>query len=451
VNFPLGKPILVMLIISLISGGVIAFRSEPPTTDLVLLTFAQPHADTYRSIIGEFEKQTGKTVSIQVMAPLAENSRLESMFMSGQNSRVLPDVVEVEITNVSRFLRPPVDEIGFFPLNAYLAKDDWEKRILASRLATWTKQNVVFGLPHDVHPVSLTYRQDLFEQAGIHLEDAKTWPQFQQMCLQFQDYWRARGYPTRHAIELSRIDASDLVILLLQRHVNVVDQNEKIHVNDPIVAQTLAFYAQLVAGPNQIASDAGGGSGVWTTDVLQGNLCSFLMPDWHVSDIREFAPQLAGKLRMMPLPKFDPTDAPTSTWGGTMIAITRNSQHHDDAWKLIQFLYLSRTGLDAQLKVTDILPPVTDWWTLPVFHRSDPFFGGQKIDELYINLAHDLPARYVTPVSPIAEAALSVVVDRAINYVENYGTDGLEAHCQTWLDFVAADLQRRIQHGRFDN
>jgi arabinosaccharide transport system substrate-binding protein len=371
--------------------------------------------------------------------------------MSGQSSRVLPDVVEVEITNVARFLRPPLDEIGFLPLNDYLKQDNWDKRILAPRLATWTKENVVFGLPHDVHPVALTYRADLFEQAGINLPDAKTWPQFQRMCLQFQNYWRSQGYPTRHAIELSRSASDDLTVMLLQRHVNVVDQNEKIHINDPIVAQTLAFYAQLIAGPNQVASDSAGGSGVWTTDLIQGNLCSFFTPDWRASDARNFAPQLAGKLRMMPLPKFDPTDAPTSTWGGTMIAITRSSKHHDDAWKLIQFLYLSRTGLDARLKVTDILPPLTDWWTLPIFHRADPFYGGQKIDELYVNLAGELPVRYVTPVTPIAESALTVVIDRAINYLQNNGTQGLEAHCQSWLDFVAADLTRRIQHGRFDD
>ncbi|HEY2759362.1 MAG TPA: extracellular solute-binding protein, partial [Pirellulales bacterium] len=267
----------------------------------------------------------------------------------------------------------------------------------------------------------------------------------------FQNYWRERGYPTRHAIELSRSKPDDLLQMLLQRHVNVVDQYEKIHVNDPIVAQTLAFYAQLIVGPNQIATDSAGASGVWTTDLVQGNLCSFFTPDWRASDIRDFAPQLAGKMRMMPLPKFDPGDAPTATWGGTMIAITRDSKHHDDAWKLIQFLYLSRTGLDARLKVTDILPPVMQWWDLPVFHKPDPFFGGQKIEELYVDLAHQLPARYVTPVSPIAEAAMGIVVDRAVKYVQANGTAGLEPQCQKWLDFVADDLSARIQNGRFND
>src|SRR5450432_5551 len=159
-SFPLGKPIFVMIIIALISGGFLATRHEQPKSDLVFWTFTQSHADTYRSIIAQFEKESGLKVDIQIVAPIAENVRLESMFMSGQHDRALPDVVEVEISNVARFFRPPLDEIGFLPLNDYLKKDGWDKRILPSRLATWTKGATIFGVPHDVHPVSITYRQD---------------------------------------------------------------------------------------------------------------------------------------------------------------------------------------------------------------------------------------------------------------------------------------------------
>ena len=34
---------------------------------------------------------------------------------------------------------------------------------------------MIFGVPHDVHPTTLTYRDDLFRQAGIDLSQAKTW------------------------------------------------------------------------------------------------------------------------------------------------------------------------------------------------------------------------------------------------------------------------------------
>jgi arabinosaccharide transport system substrate-binding protein len=449
-QFPLGKPILAMLFIALISGGFLAFRHDPPKTDLVMWTFVQQHADTYRSILDQFEKQTGKKVNIQITVQRAENFRLESMFMSAQSGDALPDVVEIEISNVARFFSPPNSEIGLLPLNDYLQHNGWDKRILPTRLATWTKGDQIFGVPHDVHPIAICYRKDLFDEANVAIENAKTWQQFQEMSLAFQEYWKSRGFPRRHAIELRQAAADDVIVMLLQRGINVIDQHEKIHVNDPIVAKTIAFYAQLVAGPKKIASESTGGSGVWSSDLIDGNVCSYIMPDWRVANIREYAPQMAGKMRMMPMPKFDPTDSPTATWGGTMIGITRASHHHDDAWKLIQFLYLSQTGLKARLQHTNILPPVIEQWNDPIFHASDPFFGGQKINELYVDLAKQLPPRYVSAVTPIAESELSVVIDRAAKYVQNYGTDGLEPQCQKWLDFAADDLAARIQHGRFD-
>jgi multiple sugar transport system substrate-binding protein len=134
-----------------------------------------------------------------------------------------------------------------------------------------------------------------------------------------------------------------------------------------------------------------------------------------------------------------------------MIGITRDSKHHEDAWKLIQFLYFSQAGLDARLKVTNILPPVIDQWNDPRFHKEDPYFGGQKIDELYVDLARQIPRRYVTPVTPIAHSALGVVVNEAVRYVRENGTEGLEAHCQHWLDLAAEDLSARIKHGRFED
>jgi multiple sugar transport system substrate-binding protein len=133
-----------------------------------------------------------------------------------------------------------------------------------------------------------------------------------------------------------------------------------------------------------------------------------------------------------------------------MMGITRNSKHHEDAWKLIEHLYFSSEGLEARLKVTDILPPVIDQWNHPRFHIEDPFFGGQRIQELYVDLARQIKPRYVTPVTAIAQAQLAVVVNRAVAHVKSRGTDGLAAECQSWLDFAADDLKARIAHGRFE-
>jgi arabinosaccharide transport system substrate-binding protein len=449
-RFPLGKPILVMIIVALATLPFVVVGRTNPADAVSLWLFADAHEQTYRSILDEFERETGIKVDIQLINGRAMPVRLQSMFMSQRADEALPDLVELEISWVGRFFRPPVPDVGLLPLDRYLAQNNWGHRIVRQRFTPWSKEGVIFGVPHDVHPVTLTYRKDLFDAAGVDLESAKTWPEFQERCLEFQDYWRANGHPQRHALELPQSSPEFLVAMLAQRGVNLIDDREQIHFTDPRVAQTISLYAQFVAGARKIASESAGNlsTGLRMQDLQEGNLCSFLTADWSVYGLKAYAPGLEGKLRMMPLPRFDPDDPPTTTFGGTMIGITRNSRRHDDAWKLIEFLYLSDAGLKARQKFTNILPPLIEQWDDPIYHRADPYFGGQKVDELYIELASQIPRRYVTPASNIASIQLAVVLSRAVDHVKRHGPAGLEQRCHFWCAQAADDLRRRIEHGK---
>ncbi len=48
-----------------------------------------------------------------------------------------------------------------------------------------------------------------------------------------------------------------------------------------------------------------------------------------------------------------------------------------------------------------MLPAIPEYWNDPVYHQRDPFFaagvGGQRIGDLYISLARQIPERFVTP------------------------------------------------------
>ena len=450
-SFHLGKPILMLLAITAITGITILLRSRPVHRgDLTLWVFADGHAKTYRGeLADEFRRQTGRGVDIVLLTSRAENVRLEASFMANAPPETLPDLVEIEIGQVGKFFRPPPDEIGLLPLNDYLDKSPWKDQVVKARFAPWTKQGKIYGIPHDVHPVTLSYRYDLFAQAGIDLEKPRTWPDFAAACRAFQDYAKSHGHPERHAIELAATSSGDLEIMLLQQHVNLIDDYNRIHINDAKVAATLAFYAQLVAGPDAIAAHSSGEGGQ-TQDFNQGILCALLTPDWRITGLEHHATQLNGKMRMRALPTFAAGDSPTSTWGGTMLGILKSCPQKDRAWELAQFLYFSRDGMKARQRETDILPPVRSIWSDEIYQRPDPYFGGQKVDALYVELADQIPEHYVTPASPMASAILCVVLINACSYVDAHGSDGLQTACQKWLDQAAAELQRRIDHARFD-
>ncbi len=452
-RFPLGKPILVMILLALASGAAVVSRRQASPADLRVWVFADSHARAYRgddpngspgSLVDLYRRRTGQSVRVELISARALDTRLVSLFSADSAPGELPDLVEIEIGSVGKFFRPPVNAVGFLPLDDRLARSGLKDRIVASRFAPWTKDGVIFGVPHDVHPVTITYRKDLFDAAGIDLQSsATTWPLFQQSVLRL---------PGARRVELPTNSADVLRVMLLQRGVNPIDDRSEVRLTDPKVAQTIAFYAQLVAGANRIGGDSTPGAGLWTRDLASGNVVAALTPDWRVGELREFAPELSGKLAMIPLPRFDATDAPTSTWGGTMIGIPRKCRQPDRAWDLLTFLYFSPEGLAARRAYTNIVSPMTDTWaTHEGGAHPDTYFGGQDVQALYVSLAPHIPRRYVTPFDTLAGGQLTVVLRRAIEYVRERGNaDGLEDACRGWLADAAAELRDWIDFGKFE-
>jgi len=441
-----------MICLAIACALTMLFRHAPPRADLRVWVFAQPHARMYgdgpNSLVQRFQKETGKTVSVEVVATAALDVRLLSMFMSRQHNEDAPDLAEIEINSVGKYLRPPVPDVGFIPLNDYLNRSGWMHRILRSRLAPWSKDGVIFGIPDDVHPCTLTYRKDLFDEAGVDLQRAQTWPQFQDLCLRYQRYWQARGQ-RRIAIGLSTSSADMLTLLLLQRHVTLIGPDLSVHLLDERVLSTLLWYAQAVAGAQQIGTDFNPAPGQDVHDLASGEFGAMITPDWQVGNLKMYAhDELAGRLRMMPLPRFTPDDARTSTWGGTMIGITRQCRDPDAAWRLIETLYLDHDALAARQATTGILPPIPEYWSDPAYQLPDPFYGGQHVDRLFLDLADELPARYVTPYTSAAQLMLSAVLNKAVARVRDRGSAGLEQACHEWLTRADADVRELIEFDR---
>ena len=448
--FHLGKPILVMTIAAIVTGATVTTRREPPRKQLTFWVFADTHYTSYKPAIEAFEKETGISVDMQIVQSHAMSRRLQADFADRLTGDGVPDLVEIGADQVGKFFRPPLDEVGFEPAQPWLQSSGYSQQIVPARFSPWSKEGKAFGVPHDVHPVGITYREDLFREAGIDLSTAKTWLEFKQLCLRFQDYWERHGYPMRHAVEFPGSRADVLSIMLLQRGINLVDDFGRVHIADPKVAETVAFYAQCVTGPDAIGGESGDGDGPLQRDMLAGNICAWLTPDWRLGKLKELGGDtLRGKLRFMPLPRFDPTDAPTACWGGTMIAILRSSSRKDEARQLIERLYFDRAGVAARHAITQILPPVKTMWDDPAYHHPDAYFGGQRIDEKLIELAGQIPPCYVTPASNIAGAYLQLVLHRANGYLKDHGKDGLEAACQNWLDVAAVDLKQRMRQWEF--
>jgi arabinosaccharide transport system substrate-binding protein len=457
-HFPLGKPIAAMLMIALITGLAIANRPAEVKKDATLWTFAESHvrmltgksrrSPSEDSPVRRFEQLTGKSLDPKIVGGRGMDIRLLSMFNNPEASTEIPDIVFLEISGLGRYFRAPADQMGLMPLNDRLKSSGWYDQIVTARFAPYTKEGKIFGVPIDLHPVTLTYRKDLWDEAGIDLQPIKTWDEFQEAALKFQDYWRARGEPNRRAIALQSASADDMTVLLLSRHVNLVDADSKAHLTDEIVVETLVKYARMTAGPRQIAGDVTTGGGGGYRDLTRGDLCAMFSPDWMVYYLTQYASGLKGKLAMRPLPIFAPGDTPTSTWGGTCVAIPKAAKDKDLSWKLLEMMVLDRQSIKFERQFSSVIPPLRGSWPGLDFPTGNELFGGQKVMDTYISLADKIPARISTPFSVYATGRLALVVHDVIIQVRKGNDANLEAYARERLREAQQDVESLINFTR---
>lgn len=445
-----GKSLWLLLIASLMGLAGILLRNPPPLYDATIWLFADSNARALGPAVAKYEAGRAGQLRIETMNPSAMATRLMSLFMNG--SGPTPDLVEIEVGSVGAYFRPPADQIGFLPLNDFLQRDGLIDRINPARLGMWSKEGRVFGIPLDVHPVAIAYRADLFEQAGIDLSTAITWRQFHEHCLAYENYWQTKGVD-RYAVELPTARADVLLAMLQQQGINLIDETGQTHFLDPLVGRTIRFYAGMVAGPNQVGTPGSGGAGLWLRDFSEGTTGAILCADWRAEILRNSAPELTGKVRLMALPKFSPTDAPTATWGGTMVGIPRMVRDPEKSWQLLKDLYLSDAVIRARAAQTGIVPAIVSTiptgTAFPVGGVVDPalpetrtFFTPDSIPFEY--LAGQIPERHITPATGMAESYLAVVMNKAIDAIATSGDDSI---IDSWLQMAERDLRDRMAQG----
>lgn len=452
-----------MIVVAAVSGAIIASRPATPRPAAELWTFAQSHADVYRALSPSLEPQLGGSLSVRLIPNNALNVRLVSLIMADRAGDDLPDVVEIRQDAIGRYLSPPADHVGLLPLDEFLDRPTTggpaRSKLIARRLLPYTKDGRVFGIPRDVHPVALCYRADLFAEADVDLEsptpglDHVSWADFQQRCLQFQAYWRSRGVADRWALDLFSANADLLTALLLQRGVSLIDANHGVRLTDPVVAETLRFYAGLVAGPGRISADSvSAGRNVWAKDLEAGVVCAVIAPDWRIADLKSAAPSLAGRWRVTRLPRFNPADAPTTTWGGTMVAIPRRCRDPEKSWRIVESLYLSDAANAAQVRSLGILPASAALGpqASAVIDSQDAYFTGPSPLRTYAELAPAIPPQVLTPDSAYATAALGYVLSQTVGAIRDGAVDDatLQARIADWLAPRKTDVERQIAHGR---
>ena len=444
-RLPIGRAPLIMAVLFLLSAPFILAGGRDDAAgkkQLELWVFARTHREEYAARLPAFEAQhPGVKVRLQEIPGQVLVDKLLAAYLSETGA---PDLVETEISATGRFFLGKPSDIGFTDLTERLKTEGWYEKTVESRFTPWSNKGRIYGVPHDIHPCVLLYRKDMLEPLGIDLpREVETWDDFVRVFTRpgvlDSD---GDGRKDRYAVMLSRTGTTHLRMLMLQQGADLFDAQGEVAFDSPVAVRTLkwlqdAFFTHQFAftqppfGPDLYGP------------MKENRLFCVVAPDWFIGNIQKFAPELAGKYRAMPLPAWETGGRRTSTQGGTMMGLTKQSRHPELAWELLKFLYFDEAAVANRYRTTHILAPFKAAFSNPVFSEPDEFLGGQPLGQLFTRLADEVP--------PVRQDRYSTEALMALEQAVYQALDAPGRPVEPPLRAAADRVRQRIARDRFRN
>lgn len=411
--------------------------------------FSPEHRLMYTSAAAEWEARHGEAVNLRVFGLGALSRRMMGGFFAGVETA---DLIEIERQISDPVFAGPLEAVGFLDITDRVEAQGLVGRINPPSFTPWTSRGRIFGLPHDVHPVLLGYRADIVEAAGIDVNQIHTWEDFRRVLGPLMADRDGDGQPDRYLLGFWENQIDNLDVLMLQGGGALFDAQGACVLDSERNAELLAEVVSWCVGEGRFCTEINEWTSTGHNQKIEGRAVAYLMPDWMCGIWLTQIPQLAGKVKLMPLPAFEPGGRRTSVRGGSMMGIPKTAEDPERSWAFLTELYLSRDLARELYRTTGIVTPVTEHWSDPVFDEPSAYFSGQPIGRLYIEAAPDVPPR---PASAFYRSAQLRLLDAAVRVAEQArarglsGAEALRPLAAQALTEAQASVERQMARNAF--
>jgi arabinosaccharide transport system substrate-binding protein len=310
------------------------------------------------------------------------HDKLLTSLVSGKGA---PDVADVEISRFSNFIKG--DELPFVDLTDRIG-DDINDVYKPAATDPWTWQNKIYGVGNELNTCVLAYRADVMEETGVQTP-FETWDEV-------IEAGQAVSNDERKMFALHDIAFGDHYMLSQSSGTTYFDENgEYIGDNEKSVG-ALQFlhdmvYDSGIAGIAPVVANDNWYPPQYRAAFRAEKFIALFGPPWHVSFLFTDVPEQSGKWSVQKLPSGLGAGLPTANFGGTGQCVTTQSQNVDAAYDLVRISNLTTEGVMADFKARTAYPAYKPAYDEPALQKPNEYFGGEKIGELYSELAPELP------------------------------------------------------------
>jgi cellobiose transport system substrate-binding protein len=325
---------------------------------------------------------------------------------------LVPDIVAINDDVATYF--PNADQ--FHDLNELGAKD------LAKDFLPWkwkwgiTPDNKMMAYPMDTGPTALFYRTDVFTKAGIDIDPAAVaelapdWDMYIQL-----------GKKVKQAVPGSSITdniTSVYAYRMAQQPKRYMTRDGQYIGDQDHVREAFDLAVRVVK--EGLSANAQNGSTDADAVVTNGKLVAFNAAVWWAQlGPKNAAPKTKGLWRVTAAP------GGAGNRGGSFLAITKYCKNPEAAFALISWLESAKNQAEAFLDPV-LFPSTPASYTDSRLSAPDPFFGGQKIVDVFAESAKKYPGAYYSPYDTLIDTPLT-------NELVNVETAG-KSPDQAWKD-----------------
>jgi cellobiose transport system substrate-binding protein len=389
----------VLLLVAGVTVGLVASTASAKSTQKVTLRIGLFGDFGYHDLYKQFEaSHPNIEIKEDVQQYADHHANVAKFLATGSGAE---DIVAIEVGFIAQFKANPRN---FYDLRQFGAAK------LRKRWLPWKWQQSLgrggaqIGLGTDVGSLAICYRRDLFQRAGLPANRnavSKLWPTWQDYLKVGQRYQRRAPAGTRF------FDSGSNVYNAMVGQLNPAyySRSGKVIVaTNPAVKRAWSLTMEAIR-KGQSARFAAF-SDAWNTGYKRGSFATVTCPAWMMGYIQGQAPDTAGKWDVAAVP------GGGGNWGGSFLAIPRQTDHAREAYELIRFL-TSPTAEAYIFKQTGNLP------SQPALLRSravqgfrNPFFSNAPVGKIFATSALKLKPQIIGPNQGDIQTAASNAIQR---------------------------------------
>ena len=374
-----------ILVIALVTTGAVLASSASATSHGNVTLRVDLFGDFgYHDLYKQFEKtHPGVTIKEDIESYADHHANLAKHLATGAGA---DDVVAIEVGFIAQFKSEPQ---YFYDLNQFGAsklKSQWLPWKWAQSIAPNGAQ---IGLGTDVGSMGICYRRDLMQAAGLPTSRqavSKLWPTWQAFMKTGQKFEAKAPKGTYF------FDSGSNVFNAMVGQLNPAYYDAKGNVivaDNPQVKQ--AWNTTMTGIAKKESAGLAAFSTAWNTGFQQGNFATVTCPAWMMGYIQGQAPKTAGDWDIAAVP------GGGGSWGGSFLAIPKQSKNADMAYQLIKFL-TSPASEAYVFRQTGNLPSEPVTYSNPaIANFKNPFFNSAPVGKIFTNSVKELRPQITGP------------------------------------------------------